>query len=86
MRSRQANACDQRAEAWGCSQRVEDGPRSQPQELPRSLLVGALETVESSNTRPVLSGSGRFVAFESEASNLVCGNDAVRMSGYQPAD
>jgi Tol biopolymer transport system component len=28
---------------------------------------------DGASTRPVLSGSGRFVAFESEASNLVCG-------------
>ena len=28
---------------------------------------------DGASTRPVLSGSGRFVVFESEASNLVCG-------------
>ena len=46
IRAAESNTCHQRAEAWGRSKRVEEWPRSQPDDLPRSLVAGALETVE----------------------------------------
>lgn len=42
----QANTCQQRAEAWVGSERFVER-MAQPDELPRALLVGALEILES---------------------------------------